>query len=74
MLDMPGVLVAHDICIGFVENLHEQRGDVRLVAKLFYRREQRFEIEDDRAGQINSYYSVEVLEDMYTFVRQRRGL
>ena len=53
MLHMPRALILHEAFLPLPQDLAQQRGDVRLVAELFDRREQRFEVEDDgpREGQ-----------------------
>ena len=51
MLDMPRVLVPHDLGLALPQHLQQQRGHVGLVPELADRREERFEVEDYGAGE-----------------------
>ena len=51
MLDMPRVLIAHDAFFPLAQDRQQQGGDIRFVPELAQRREERFEVEDDRAGE-----------------------
>lgn len=51
VLHVPRVLIRHDCPLSFLQHLGHQCRHVRFVSKLFYRREQRFEVEDDGTAQ-----------------------
>ena len=51
MLHMPRALVAHQPLLALFQNLGHQRRDIGIVAEFRHRREERFEIEDDGAGE-----------------------
>ena len=50
MLHMPCILVLHEGALSLLQHLRQQRRHVRFGSELLYRREERFEVEDDRAA------------------------
>lgn len=51
MLHMPRTLILHEGPLPLLQHLRQQRRHIRFVSKLLYRREERFEVEDDGAAQ-----------------------
>ena len=51
MLHMPGVLVAQYALLALREDLEQQGRNIGFVAQILKRSEQRFEVEDDGAGE-----------------------
>ena len=51
MLHMPRILILHETPLALAQDGAQQRRHVRLVAQVLQRREQRLEVEHDRAGE-----------------------
>lgn len=51
MLHMPRILILHNLLLTLAEDLQQQGGDVGFVAEGGDGGEERFEVEDDRAGE-----------------------
>ncbi len=51
MLDVPRILILHQRLFSLPKHLAAQRRHIGLVAEFFEGREERFEVEDDGAGE-----------------------
>ena len=71
MLHMPRALVAHQPLLAFFQDLGHQRRDIRFVAEFRHGREERFEIEDDGAGEGQAPEGLPV--DAEVDAREREG-
>ena len=86
MLHMPRILILHQGPLPLLQHLRQQRRYIRFASKLLYRREERFEVEDDGAAQRQAAERLPVdaemdagegkvgdLEGAEVFVRVARG-
>ncbi len=67
MLNMPRILILHEILLAFVEHLINDGGDKWLVAELRDWGEQGFEVEDDGAGKGEAAKRLPVDSEMASF-------